>query len=72
VELKPGLTTVEIAAGAEPEIALARFATEKFPVRIAGAPGGSTMTVEIPKDRAPQPWYLHVEAEQTTRVCTGN
>lgn len=72
VELEPGLTTVEIAAGAEPEIALARFATEKFPVRIAGAPGGSTMTVEIPKDRAPQPWYLHVEAEQTTRVCTGN
>jgi hypothetical protein len=71
VELKPGTTTVEIGPGAEPEIALRRFATEKFPVPIASAPGESTVTVEIPKDRASQPWYIHVEAGQTTRVCTG-
>jgi len=72
VELKPGTTTVEIAPGAEPEIALRRFATEKFPVRVAGAPGESIASVEIPKDRASQPWYMHVEAAQTTRVCTGD
>ncbi len=71
VPLKPGTTTVEIGPGPEPEVALRRFAREKFPVRLAGGPGESTLSISIPKDRASQPWYLHVEAEQTTRVCTG-
>lgn len=69
VQLKPGKTTVEVGAGAPPTIALRRFA-EQFPVFIAGD-GGATTVVEIPKDRATQPWYMHVEAEATTRVCTG-
>ncbi len=71
VPLKPGRTTVEVAPGAPAQIALRRFAAESFPVPITGGEGGATTVVEIPKDRASQPWYMHVEAAQTTRVCTG-
>lgn len=70
VELKPGRITVEIAAGAPPTVAMRRFATENFPVFLA-AQAGATTAIEIPKDRASQPWYLHVEAAQEARVCTG-
>jgi hypothetical protein len=70
VPLKPGRTTVEIAPGGPPSVSLRRFATEEFPVAISGGEANSTMAIEIPKDRATQPWYMHVEAEQTTRVCT--
>jgi hypothetical protein len=69
VPLKPGVTTVEVAPGAAPAITLRRFAAEAFPV-VAPGEGGKTTTIEIPADRATQPWYLHVEAGQTTRVCT--
>jgi hypothetical protein len=71
VQLKPGRTTVEVAPGAPAQIALRRFSAESFPVGVAGGEGGATTVVEIPKDRASQPWYMHVEAAQTTRVCTG-
>jgi hypothetical protein len=70
VPLKPGRTTVELAPGGAPTIALRRFATENFPVFVNAAAGATTV-IEIPKDRATQPWYLHVEAEGTARVCTG-
>jgi hypothetical protein len=71
VPLRPGRTTVEVAPGAPAQIALRRFATEKFPVLIPGGAAESITVVEIPKDRASQPWYMHVEAGQTSRVCTG-
>jgi hypothetical protein len=73
VQLKPGqTTTVEVAAGPPAAIALRRFATESFPVPVVGGEGGTTTVVTIPKDRASQPWFMHVEAAQTTRVCTGS
>ncbi len=71
VPLKPGRTTIEVAAGGPAAIALRRFATESFPVTIPGGEADQTTVVEIPKDRATQPWYMHVEAGQTARVCTG-
>jgi hypothetical protein len=71
VPLRPGRSTVEVAAGAPAQIAMRRFATEAFPVAVAGGEGGATTVVEIPKDRATQPWYVHVEGAQATRVCTG-
>ncbi|MBS1846356.1 MAG: hypothetical protein JST53_18255 [Actinobacteria bacterium] len=70
VLLKPGTTTVEVAPGDAPVIALRRFATERFPVSVS-AEGGATTAIDIPKDRASQPWFLHVEAGQEARVCTG-
>lgn len=71
VPLKPGKTTVEVAPGDPAQIALRRFATEAFPVAIPGGEGGATTVIEVPRDRASQPWYMHVEAAQTTRVCIG-
>jgi hypothetical protein len=71
VPLQPGSTTVEVAPGGLAQIRLRRFATESFPVAIPGGEGGATTVVEIPPDRASQAWYMHVEAGQTTRVCTG-
>jgi hypothetical protein len=70
-ELQPGTSTVEVAPGAPAAIALRRFASESFPVLVSGGEGGATTAVNIPKDRASQPWFMHVEAAQTVRVCTG-
>ncbi len=70
VPLKPGATTIEVAAGPAPVIGLRRFAEEVFPVPVP-AEGGATTTLEIPEDRASQLWYVHVEAGQAARVCTG-
>jgi hypothetical protein len=61
-----------VPPGAPAQITLRRFATEAFPVAITGGEGDATTAVEIPRDRATQPWYMHVEAAQTTRVCTGS
>jgi len=72
VKLGTVATTVEVAAGGPAEIRLRRFATETFPVAVAGGEGGARIVVEIPRDRAAQPWYMHVEAAQTTRVCAGH
>ncbi len=69
VKIGPGLTRVEVAPGPPAEIAMRRFATEEFPVPIAGGEGDSTTVVTVPRDRAKTPWYMHVEASQTARVC---
>jgi hypothetical protein len=69
VKLGTVATTVEVAAGEPAEIRLRRFATETFPVAVVGGEAGVTTVVEIPRDRAAQPWYMHVEAAQATRVC---
>ncbi|HEX5989517.1 MAG TPA: hypothetical protein VFY75_04810 [Solirubrobacterales bacterium] len=69
VRIDPGQTRIEVAPGPDASFSLRRFATEEYPVRTAGAPGESTTTLRVPRDEAPQPWYLHVEAEQTARVC---
>lgn len=61
--------TVELAPGAPAAIALRRFAAAEFPVALTTAEGATTTTIEIPRDRAPNPWYVHVEAEQLVRVC---
>jgi hypothetical protein len=73
VQLEPGQpATVEVAAGPAAAITLRRFAAAAFPVPIVGGEGGTTTTVTIPRDRATQPWFMHVEAVQTTRVCTSS
>ena len=69
VRIGPGETRVEVAPGPPAAIALRRFATEEFPVAVAGGEGGTTTVLTIPKDRASLPWFVHVEASQTTRVC---
>lgn len=69
VPLSPGLTRVEVAPGPPAAFTLRRFTTGAYPVQTEGAPGESTTLLRIPRDRAPQPWLLHVEASQEARVC---
>jgi hypothetical protein len=64
-----GKVTVEVAPGAPAPIALRRFAEGEFPVAVATAEGGTTTTINIPADRAKNPWFVHVEASQLVRVC---
>jgi hypothetical protein len=69
VPLASGAARIEVAPGPPARISLRRFATGVFPVHPEGAPGNSVTILRIPPDRAPQPWYLHVDAAQRARVC---
>lgn len=71
VELAPGPTEIAVAPGPEATFSLRRFASGEFPVATEPVAGESTTLLRIPRDRAPQPWHLHVEAEQEVRVCPG-
>jgi hypothetical protein len=66
----PGLSRIEVAPGPAAAFTLRRFAEGEFPVATEGAPGGSVTTMRIPRDGVTRhPWYLHVEAQQSARVC---
>jgi hypothetical protein len=69
LQLAPGSTRIEVAPGAQASFSLRRFASGEYPVPTEGAPGESTTTLRIPRDRAPQPWYLLVQAQQPVRIC---
>jgi hypothetical protein len=69
VQLAPGLTRIEVAPGPHADFSLRRFARGGYPVTTNGPPGESTTLLRIPRDRAPQPWFLQVKASQQTRVC---
>ena len=69
VRLSPGLTRIELAPGPQASFSLRRFATGEYPVVTEGAPGDSVTLLRVPRDDAPQPWRLHVEASQRARVC---
>lgn len=72
VALKPGDARVEVGPGGSAELSLRRFAEGEYPVPLSAAPGGSVVTLKIPKDKAPEyPWYLHVAASQEVWVCSG-
>lgn len=69
VPLSPGLTRIEVAPGPRANFSLRRFAADAYPVQAEGAAGRSVTLLRIPRDRAPQPWFLHVDAGQEVRVC---
>jgi hypothetical protein len=69
VRLSPGPTRIEVAPGPAAGLSLRRFASGEYPVPTEGAPGGSVTVLRVPRDGAPQPWYLRVEAAQDVRVC---
>jgi hypothetical protein len=69
VPVGPGTTTVELTAGPAAPIAMRRFATDEFPVAVASPEGDTTTTITVPRDRADNPWFVHVEATQPVRVC---
>jgi hypothetical protein len=67
--LSPGMTRIEVAPGPHADFSLRRFAVGEYPALTNGAPGESTTILRVPRDYAKQPWYLHVDASQQTRVC---
>jgi uncharacterized membrane protein len=70
VRIDPGKTRIEVAPGTEATLSMRRFASPgEFPVALESAPGGSTTVLTVPRDNATNPWYLHVDADQTVRVC---
>jgi hypothetical protein len=69
VPLRPGLTTIELAAGPQAQLTLRRFAENEFPVALEGGYGGAVTALRIPADTSPRPWFLHVEAQQQAWVC---
>jgi hypothetical protein len=70
VRLDPGRTRVEVAPGDEATLAMRRFSGPgEFPVVLPSAPSESTTVLNIPRDTAPNPWYLHVGTAQKVRVC---
>jgi hypothetical protein len=69
VKIDPGKTRVEVGPGPTTTISMRRFATDEYPVGIAKAGGESTTILRVPRDEAPQPWYLDVKAVQGARVC---
>lgn len=69
VELGPGLHRIELAPGPGAVFKLRRFATGEYPVVPGPSPGDSTTLLRIPRDEAPNPWFLRVEASQLARVC---
>jgi hypothetical protein len=68
--LRPGSTTIELAPGDPGTIRLRRFAVAEYPLVSEGVPGGSTTLLRIPRDTAPRPWRLQVEATQPATVCS--
>lgn len=69
VPLRPGASRIEVAPGTAATIGLRRFAEDEFPVQLGTVEGGTTTVVEIPRDRARQPWFVNVTAAQLVRVC---
>ncbi len=69
VPVGAGKTRIEVAPGGEATLAMRRFATGEYPVALPSAPGESTTVLTVPRDNAPNPWYLHVAAGQPVRVC---
>jgi hypothetical protein len=69
VRISPGLTRIEVAPGPHADFSLRRFAGGEYPVVTEGAPGDSVTLLRVPRDGAPQPWFLHVDVSQPIRIC---
>ncbi len=69
IPVSPGVTRIELAPGPHADFSLRRFAVGEYPVSTEGAPGNSMTLLRIPRDGAPQPWHLKVDARQRALVC---
>ena len=69
VRLRPGLNTIELAPGPHADFSLRRFASGEYPVETEGADGNSVTLLRVPHDASHQPWFLHIDATQSARVC---
>lgn len=71
LDLRPGVTRIEVPPGEDAELSLRRYATDEFPVPTEDAPAGEVTVLEIPADESTRPWRMEVEADRPVRVCPG-
>lgn len=71
LDLRPGVTRIEVPPGEDAELNLRRFATDEFPIPTEDAPAGEVTVLEIPADESTRPWRMEVEADRPVRVCPG-
>lgn len=71
LELRPGVTTIELGPGGEGTVKLRRFARREYPLASGGLPAGSTTRLFVPRDRVARPWQLLVEADRGALACRG-
>jgi hypothetical protein len=70
VSVGPGRTRILVGEGGEAQLSMRRFAEGEYPVRLPAVPGGSSASLLVPHDEAPEyPWFLHLEATQEVWVC---
>jgi hypothetical protein len=70
VELTGEEVRIEVPAGTEANPQLRRFSDpHEFPVSLSPIPAESVMTVHIPADESPHPWFLHVQSSRQVQVC---
>jgi hypothetical protein len=69
VRLSPGVTRIDGDPSLPASFGLRRFAVGEYPVQIERPLGASSTLLLIPRDASAQPWYLHVDAVQSVRIC---
>ena len=71
LRLPPGGAIVHASRRACAQLRLRRFATASFPVATAPLAAGEVGVLDIPTDRATQPWELQISPPAGATVCGG-
>ena len=71
LRLPPGGAIVHASRRAAAQLRLRRFATASFPVATAPLAAGEVGVLDIPTDRATQPWELQISPPAGATVCGG-
>jgi hypothetical protein len=71
LRLPPGGAIVHASRRAGAQLRLRRFATASFPVAAAPLAAGEVGVLDIPTDRATQPWELEISPPAGATVCGG-
>jgi hypothetical protein len=71
LRLPPGGAIVRASRKAGAQVSLRRFATASFPIAAAPLAAGQVGALQIPTDRATQPWELEISPSVGTVVCGG-
>ena len=67
VSLPPGGAMLRASSGATAQVRARRYASESFPVAVGALRGAAIL--DIPEDRASEPWELELDSPRPVRVC---
>ncbi len=71
LRLPPGGVIVHASREAGGQISLRRFATDSFPITVARLAPGQVGVLQIPTDRATEPWEVEINPAAGATVCGG-